>query len=159
MPGRIGMFCYVYGLCGIVRIFMGRKKSSRKWPCSWSYQAKLRFYTYIKWCIKSHSIGSKKSPGCAWSMTALCSLVYWPVGVNGSGWVGSFDMSFKRLPLMLWVILNQLGSLVSTGQTLSITDYTSCLHRWWVESRHFEWCTSAQLGATLLGYCYMLKTL
>jgi len=51
-------------------------------------------------------------------MISLHSLVYWLVGTYGGGWVMSTGISFSRLPLMLHMMRNRLGSSVSTGQTL-----------------------------------------
>ena len=117
------MFFCVQGLCRIVGISMGRKKSLWKWPRSGSHHMNPLSWTHMKWCISTHFSGNRKSPGCALSMTALRSLVYRPVSVYGGRWVERVGISFKGSPLISWVMQNLLSSSILTSRTLMATGY------------------------------------
>src|SRR5882757_3302219 len=75
----------------------------------------------MKWCMSARSSGKRKSPGCAWSMTALRCSVYLPVGLYGGGRVGNVGMSFSGSPLTSRVMRNLLGSSVLTGRIFRAT--------------------------------------
>ena len=71
----------------------------------------------MKWCIRSHSPGHRKSPGWTSLMHSLFSAVYHPIGWNGGGAGESVGMSARGSPTMLHFMLNFSAKSVRMGCT------------------------------------------
>ena len=109
------------GLCGIVGISIGAKKSSRKCPLSASSQAKPSSCSIIKRCMSFLSSGHRKSSEWTPSIIRMRSSVYRPTGSKGAGRVGSCGSRSSGSPVMFLTMRYRSGSCVATGRTLRAT--------------------------------------
>lgn len=137
MPSSISIFHCTHGLCRMVGISIGRKKSSQKCSCSWSVQAKPPFWRHINWCMSFHSLGSRNPVLWTLSNCSLHLAVYLSVGWKSAGLVGNCSRFSKGSPLISQIIWNWLRSLVSIGWIFKATGLY-CISflqiLWWVVS-------------------------